>query len=158
MDNGYTKVPNIILDTHLKQLSLAELKLLLIIVRQTMGWRKQRDRISHGQFIKKSGLSRKVLSKTIQSLVASELIAVHDFNGNPLRTPEQRKGKLYLYYSFLFPKPVQVTTATNAVKAIEHVHSATHNKRNLEKENLTKGKTMKSIGELLKRLRSKFEQ
>ena len=53
-----TQVPNALFDKHLPNISHAELKILLIIIRQTYGWiapqtkqRKLRDRISHGQFI-----------------------------------------------------------------------------------------------------------
>jgi len=35
----FTNVPNIIFDTHLKDLGYAELKILLVIIRQTYGWK-----------------------------------------------------------------------------------------------------------------------
>ena len=78
-----TQVPNVIFDTHLSFLTESELKLLLIIIRQTFGWfdkttgrRKTRDRISHGQFIKKTGLSRRVISKALKSLIEKGLVTV----------------------------------------------------------------------------------
>ena len=53
-----TYVPNYIFDSFLPVLTLAELKVYLIIVRQTNGWvnkatgtRKQSDRISRSQFM-----------------------------------------------------------------------------------------------------------
>ena len=60
-----TQVPNILFDLHLPSLTESELKILLIIIRQTYGWidrytgkRKLQDRISHSQFITKSGLTK----------------------------------------------------------------------------------------------------
>jgi hypothetical protein len=102
-----TSVPNQILDTHLPLLTEAELKMLLVIVRQTNGWvdkrtglRKTRDRISHGQFMKKTGLCRRVISKTLQSLVSKGLVTITDRNGSLLHQPEKRKGVSWMFYSF----------------------------------------------------------
>jgi|GEM_PF-3556676 len=102
----FTQVPNILLDTHLTYLTGAELKVLLVVVRQTIGWqnkrtgkRKERDRLTQSQFLTKTGLSRRVVSKSISSLVKRRLICVTDFEGNMLTNPKQRKGKSYLYYT-----------------------------------------------------------
>ena len=53
-----TQVPNFIFDICLSQLTEAELKVLLVVIRQTLGWldkltgkRKSRDRITISQFI-----------------------------------------------------------------------------------------------------------
>ena len=79
-----TPVPNSVFDDYLPKLSDAELKIYLIIIRQTLGWqqkktgkRKIRDRITHSQFVKKAGLSKRVISKTIQSLINKSLILVY---------------------------------------------------------------------------------
>ena len=102
-----TQVPNIVFDHHLPSLTESELKLLLVIIRQTNGWydkttgrRKTRDRISHGQFMKKTGLCRRVLSKSLQSLIEKELITVTCENGRTLHKSEERKGMARLFYSF----------------------------------------------------------
>lgn len=102
-----TTVPNVIFDTHLPLLTEAELKMLLIIIRQTNGWvdkrtggRKTRDRIFHGQFMKKTGLCRRVISKTLQNLISKGLIQVTYQYGNSLDWPEERKGVTRMFYSF----------------------------------------------------------
>lgn len=102
-----TQVPNIIFDTYLPTLTGSEYKMLSIIIRQTYGWydkatgqRKTRDRISHGQFMKKTGLSRRVISKTLKSLVDKNLIHVTCQNGNLLHVAEERKGMAKMFYSF----------------------------------------------------------
>ena len=61
-----THVPNYIFDTLLPELTEAELKVLLTVIRQTIGWfdkrtgqRKIKDRISALQFKQKTGLSQR---------------------------------------------------------------------------------------------------
>ena len=55
---NYTQVPNDFFDIHLPEIdTLAELKCALVVIRQTFGWHKGKDRISYSQFEKKTGLS-----------------------------------------------------------------------------------------------------
>lgn len=70
-----TQVPNILFDKHLPTLTEGELKILHIIIRQTYGWidcstgiRKTRDRITQSQFRSKTGLSPRIISKTLKTL------------------------------------------------------------------------------------------
>ncbi|AUP79095.1 hypothetical protein [Flavivirga eckloniae] len=81
---------------------------LLIIIRQTLGWydsktkkRKVRDWISYKQFNKKTGLSIKTISESIKILVELDIIKATDFYGNELRTTDSRKGKMRIYYQCL---------------------------------------------------------
>lgn len=83
-----------------------ELKLILVIIRQTYGWidtktgkRKQRDRISHNQFKEKTGLCSRIISKALQNLVSRGLITISDQKGNMLHSTEERKGNPKLYFS-----------------------------------------------------------
>lgn len=134
-----TQVPNILFDTHLRSLTLAELKVLLIIIRQTAGWvdpqtggRKLKDRIVHSQFITRTGLSRRILSYTIQSLIEKRLIVVSDEKGTILTLSNQRKGKYVLFYQTVF-EPVQSGTKTNANDALKPVQKSEHNKTNYKR-------------------------
>lgn len=152
-----TQVPNIVFDNYLPQLSLSELKLLLVIVRQTYGWinkktgkRKMRDRISHSQFMKKTGLSRRVITKTIQSLITKGLITVTDFKDNLLHIAKERKGRGYLYYAFSYPQPVHISAHTSASEVSEPVHLETYNKTKYKKLIKTKEIYPKKIGAIIK--------
>ena len=77
-----TPVPNVLFDVYLKQLKGAELKVLLIIIRQTLGWadtktklgRKEKDWISGSQLHLKTGISRRAISIAIDGLVKSQKI------------------------------------------------------------------------------------
>lgn len=106
--SGTTPVPNGLFDEHLPKLKSTELKLLLIIIRQTLGWRddrtgqrKQKDWISGSQLRKKTGCSRRALTDATASLIKRNLIQVSGEVGIQLRTAEQRKGKLRMFYRFL---------------------------------------------------------
>jgi phage replication O-like protein O len=133
-----TQVPNEIFDSYLTELSFSELKMLLYIIRQTYGWqlkngkRKQRDRITHNQFQSKTGLSRRVITDVIQSLILKHLISVTDYQGMKLHTPEQRKGKVGIYYA-----PCFVTCADNSKKVCRQPHQRVQNREH-NKTNNTK--------------------
>jgi phage replication O-like protein O len=105
MSKYTTQVPNIIFDLHLPALSESELKVLLVIIRQTIGWidpytkrRKTRDWISHSQFIKKTNLSRKSISEALKSLCLKNIIRITNFKGEPLFYSWERKGKKKMWY------------------------------------------------------------
>lgn len=132
-----TQVPNILFDTHLPNLTESELKLVLVILRQTNGWidrrtgqRKTRDRISHSQFMKKTGLCRRVVSKALQSLVDKGLIQITCQYGNSLQLPEDRKGVTRMYYSFkkASPNPRLQPLKMYGVKQIEEILMASNYK------------------------------
>jgi len=101
-----TPVPNAVFDVHLKDLKLAELKVLLIIIRQTLGWedkktkseRKEIDWISNSQLALKTGSSKRAINDAIQILVKKNLIDVISHSGELLDTPDKRKGQQKLFY------------------------------------------------------------
>lgn len=139
-----TQFPNSLVDIHLPNLTESEVKIILVILRQTNGWidkktggRKTRDRISHSQFIQKTGLCRKIISKTLKRLVDIGLISVTDYKGNILLQPEERKGKSFLFYAPTF-QPVYVVSSTCVHCSPEPVYNCTYNKTNYSKINKTK--------------------
>jgi biotin operon repressor len=92
-----------VVDRYFPVLTGAEITILIVIIRQTHGWinkrtgkRKTRDWISHSQFMKKTGLSRRAISKIIQSLESKGLITTTDQYGNPI---ENRRGQWRIYYA-----------------------------------------------------------
>jgi hypothetical protein len=139
-----TQVPNFLFDALLPNLTESELKVILVVIRQTIGWfdkrtgkRKERDRISVGQFVKKTGLSKRNINNTIQSLVLKQLLEITGFKGNKLHMPYERKGKSYLFFSFI--EPAHLTTSTSAKNVVEPAQKSDHNKNNYTKINNTKG-------------------
>ncbi len=135
-----TPVPNVVLDEIMKSLKYAELKVLLLIVRQTYGWidpknprkRKEFDRITIGQMANKTGCSRRVISEAIDFLVSKKYIKVLDYDGNNLTQPEQRRGKTILYF---MPTLNQVQKS-NKSSYLSALHPVT--KSNITKERIKK--------------------
>ena len=127
-----TQIPNMLVDQYLPTLSGSEVKVLWVINRQTYGWidkrtglRKTRDWISHGQFITKTGLSRRVISKTLESLVAKRLINITCRNGNLLHSTEERRGKSALYYSINLCTKRQPLVHFTTLTSAESAHNKT---------------------------------
>lgn len=117
----FTNVPNVILDKHLSCLGYAELKVLLVIIRQTYGWKakngkghKERDWVSRAFFVKKTGLSKRAVSKAIADLLDKQLITVTAENGTPLPRAESRKHSTKLYFSC----NLKVTSYLNSTKPV----------------------------------------
>jgi hypothetical protein len=157
-----TQVPNFIFSS-LPVLTESELKIILVVIRQTLGWedkqtkqRKTRDRITIFQFIQKSGLSKRAVTKAIQSLSQKHLLTASDFKGNSLAQSTDRKGKTHIYYSLL--KPVHETTQSSAQSIPEPVHETSHNKTNSTKRTVSKAKkgVLGHIGGLLPSLQNLF--
>ncbi len=97
-----TPVPNGLFDRHLKNLKASELKVLLVIIRQTLGWknkRNTRDWISGSQFKSKTGLSKRSIGNAITSLQKRGLIRVTDYKNNVLSVPTQRQYSVRNYYA-----------------------------------------------------------
>jgi Fe2+ or Zn2+ uptake regulation protein len=152
-----TQVPNTLIDTYLPRLTLAELKLLLVIIRQTYGWidtntgkRKTRDWITHRQFIMRTGLSRQTVSSTLDSLSDQGFVNITDFNQRALTSPSERQGKTKLFYALSDLEHVRLVNTTCKINRHQHVRIVVHNKTNSTKEKKTKG--LMSIKDILKRL------
>tara|TARA_R110002050_G_scaffold24066_1_gene64133 strand:+ start:6040 stop:6561 length:522 start_codon:yes stop_codon:yes gene_type:complete len=102
-----TQVPNEIFDEHLPYLNQTQLKVLLVVIRQTLGWihpktkqRKSKDWISISFFSKKTRLTHKSISLAISSLVYKNLIVALDNKNQELRHPKDRRGKKRIYYAY----------------------------------------------------------
>jgi len=84
----------------------SELRVLLVVVRQTLGWqagpdpsrRKERDWLTQSQLMRRTGRASEAVARAVDSLVRSGLIDVLDGAGTPLTTPAERRrylGRLY---------------------------------------------------------------
>lgn len=72
----YTPVPDDLFDWQLADLGLAELKVLLFIIRKTLGYKKDGDAISLTQICEATGLRRKAVSQAIRTLEERRAIRV----------------------------------------------------------------------------------
>ena len=102
-----TQTPNRILDLYLKNLSGAEVKIILVIIRRTLGLidkqnpkqRVQRAWISQKLFVLITGLSGRAVSSAVESLLSKGLIVVTDNAGTHLLSASSRKAANRLYYA-----------------------------------------------------------
>lgn len=104
-----TPMPNALLDTWMPRLSDTELRVLLVVTRQTLGFqasansagiaaRRARDWITHSQLKQKTGWESAAVSRAIDGLVKEGLLQVCTQAGAPLPTPQERRrypGKLF---------------------------------------------------------------
>jgi phage replication O-like protein O len=81
---NYTQSPNILFDEIFKTLKEGELRIVLVLIRQTFGWHKEWDRITIGILAKKTGMERKSVYRSLKSLIEKGLIEEKRFgkNGN----------------------------------------------------------------------------
>ncbi|MDW3650992.1 MAG: replication protein [Bacteroidia bacterium] len=104
-----TPVPNEVFDVYLRDLKPGELKVLLVVVRQTLGYlidkknkqRRKRVWLSQVRLSQLTGLSRKAISQAITGLINRNIITVTDEKGNPLMTPNQRKYHHKLFFGLV---------------------------------------------------------
>lgn len=123
----FTNVPNIVFDIHLKELGYAELKVLLVIIRQTYGWRdtctgthKRWDWISQQFFVKKTGLSGRAVSTAISKLITKNLIKVKNEQRRLVYGNKERQYASKLYFSTTF----QATSCeVRSRKSVKQVHT-----------------------------------
>ena len=150
-----TQVLNLILVHFLKHLTAAELKILLVIIRQTYGWidkstgyRKSKDRISQSQFVTKTGLCKRIITKALQSLVSKGIIIITDQAGNLLHARLEGKGVAKLFFSF---KPAHFIPQSSEKSVPGPAHKSAMDKTNYTKLNETKlrGGSVQSVGEVI---------
>jgi hypothetical protein len=100
---GWVKFPNIFLDLYMPRLTDTEWRVLCVVVRQTLGWdrdkRRKRDWLSHGQMKRRTGRQSAAISGAIARLCEQGLLVVTDRGGNRLSlATERRRSQTKLYY------------------------------------------------------------
>lgn len=73
-NDGYFPFPNEVIDALLSKLTGAEFKVLSVVIRQTLGWKKHWDRIAVSQFRTKGGMSKAGVVVSLDVLIANKLI------------------------------------------------------------------------------------
>lgn len=155
-----TQVPNYIVDELLPHLKDAEFKVLIVIVRQTLGWiedaetgrRKDRDWISTHQMAIRTGMGERSINRAVQSLVDQRLIETWTEDGRELKTSNDRAySGSRVYYRLatrnpsLFDKASPAKTAGG--KPVMHnprQNDAPQNLRPTKETLITKENTMQS--------------
>lgn len=98
------------------------MKVLLVVIRQTLGWadrrgmfgRKEIDWISGSQLREKTGCSERSITSALEQLTRKKLIEIHDKSGHKLLYSKDRQGKTRLYYGL---HPAVFTPVDNSLKS-----------------------------------------
>lgn len=110
---NYTQAPNVFFDELFKTLTEGELRIVLVLVRQTFGWHKEYDKISLSQISKKTGMERKSVCRCIASLIKKGLIEKKKF-GDP--------GKERCWYSLIIEAiPEEPIDSTDGIETEEEM-------------------------------------
>lgn len=88
---GTTPFPNILLDRVMRVVSDTEWRVLCVIVRQTYGWQKHEDWLSHGQLKRHTGRESAAISRAVDLLVRRGLIVIRNLSNERLHEPAERR-------------------------------------------------------------------
>lgn len=105
-----TQIPNTVLDELMPNLKDVELRVLLIIVRQTLGWiedfqtgrRKEKDWISRSQLMFKAGRGKTAVGKAVDRLCIEGVIHAYNHENEVLDTSHKRRlnfGKIFYRFN-----------------------------------------------------------
>lgn len=116
----FVPLPCPVIDAILPTLKDTELRVLLVVLRQTWGWRgpegkpKERDWLSHRQLKERTGRASEAVSAAVDALVRRGLVCVENEQGAELVTAaERRRVQARLYYR---PGPLLVPLAARSLK------------------------------------------
>ncbi len=76
---NYTQAPNVLFDELFKTLSEGDLRVVLVLVRQTFGWHKPFDRISLSQIAEKTGMAKPSVCRSLGTLIKKGLVQKKKF-------------------------------------------------------------------------------
>ena len=110
-------VPTWLVDEVMPRLRDTELRVLLVVVRQTLGWqegpdpmhRKERDWLTQSQLMRRTGRASEAVSRAVDALIRAGLIEVLDQAGGTLVTPAERRRHLGRLYYRLSPQSSPAT-------------------------------------------------
>ena len=119
-----TQIPHLIIRRWMPLLGDVELRILLVVADQTLGWiedpetkrRKEKDWISQSQLMKKINRSDRAIQNSLKRLVDElRIIQAHDESGELLDSPQKRMkcgGKIF--YRLSLKNPEQTTLENNS--------------------------------------------
>lgn len=173
-----TPTPNELYNGEMRKMSDAELRVVLLVTRATLGWeldnktgmRKIEDWISHSQLVERTGKSSRAISYAVTSCVKNGWIETRDSDGNILKTPNDRRkygrriyyrlGKIFLdkvtiaNNAMLPSQPLQETIAKDDIRPSQPLRTT---KERITKEIIQKGIFIKNQEEI-KKIREHLKQ
>lgn len=144
---NFLQVPNAVIDELLPDLTGAELKCYLVVIRKTKGWNKESDNISISQFMKATGLSNSAVIKACESLVKYGLLIKQNGARNTGVYAVNSYSKTTCEESSPVKKVHSTCEESSQVTCEESSHTINNIKNNIQ--NTNKKNTKKSVLELL---------
>jgi hypothetical protein len=124
-----TQIPHLIIRKWMPLLSDVELRILLVVADQTLGWiedpetkrRKEKDWISQSQLMKKINRSDRAIQNSLKRLVDElRIIQAHDESGELLDSPQKRMkcgGKIFYRLSLKTPEQATLENSSGVEKS-----------------------------------------
>ena len=141
------QLPNSVIDELLADLTGAELKCYLYVLRKTKGWNREEDAISVSQFMKVTGLSNRKVIDACERLVELGLLE-QKIGSNKIKVFSVKDYKTSSSEESSLVKKVHSGSEESSLSVVKKVHTQNNNINNTTKNN-NKKNTKKSESDLL---------
>lgn len=130
------QLPNSVIDELLADLTGAELKCYLYVLRKTKGWNKEEDAISVSQFMKVTGLSNRKVIDACERLVELGLLE-QKIGSNKIKVFSVKDYKTSSSEESSLVKKVHSGSEESSLSVVKKVHTQNNNINNTTKNNNT---------------------
>ena len=136
MSASEVSIPSAILDRWMPKLKDTELRVLLLVARQTIGRSgKEVDWLAHSQLRKRTGRASEAVSAAVDSLIQKGLLEVFTVTGKRLPTPEARRFHRGVLLYRLSSMADKADHAVDKSKTTEDIYSSLRSLRFPKTEN-----------------------
>ncbi len=143
------QLPNLVIDELLADLTGAELKCYLYVLRKTKGWNREEDAISVSQFMKVTGLSNRKVIDACERLVELGLLE-QKIGSNKIKVFSVKDYKTSSSEESSLVKKVHSGSEESSLSVVKKVHTQNNNINNTTKNNNNNTRTAKTnVKELL---------
>ena len=137
------QLPNSVIDELLADLTGAELKCYLYVLRKTKGWNKEEDAISVSQFMKVTGLSNRKVIDACERLVELGLLE-QKIGSNKIKVFSVKDYKTSSSEESSLAKKVHSSSEESSLSVVKKVHTQNNNINNTTKNNNNNTRTAKT--------------
>jgi phage replication O-like protein O len=81
LEKGHTRIANELLEAIIRYpFTKAQLKVILVVIRKTYGWRKKKAEISYGLISRLTGLDKRYVKKIVAGLIKDKVLIKEKLN------------------------------------------------------------------------------